>query len=263
MIRPFSLAFSLLLFVLGSGPADGQTRLLDDFDQAAGERLVDHQWTLIRGGTDIVYTDGGLAFSVYPHSDVGNAAGLIADGGQEVRRPFGARTDGAVYAAFLVQMQTVSDVFNDGIFFYLGPDDTTIFNRFATIYANEDGAGNVRFGIRKGSGISFTGYDYALGTTYLLVLKYQFLPDTDDDLLSLWIDPDLNELEALVPPKVTTDSGGDAPGIAEVVLSQISGGPTATLDGLHISTAWELPLAVFLDGFETADTSSWSSVVVD
>ena len=245
----------LALAVAFAGPATAQALFLDDFEYPAGDLLTDHGWTLIRSGTDIVVSSGGLSHSVYPHSGAGNAADLVRDGLQEVKRTFGVQTAGALYAAFLVRPDTASETFNEGIFFYLGPTGTDIFNRFATVYVNEDGNGMARFGVSKSSGIQFTGYDYPLGQTHLIVVKYEFLPG-DPDPLSLWVNPDL-ELPEPPAGDVSTTNTTDALELAEVVLSQINGGPTATIDGIYIGTAWPRALHVFSDGFESGDTSAW------
>jgi hypothetical protein len=141
-----------------------------------------------------------------------------------------------------------------------GGNDDDLFVRELTILVNEDGSGNLRFGIGKGSGISFTGYDYGLNETHLLVGKYEIVAGTDNDVVSLYVDPDLTTgLEPAVAD-ATNSTGADAvdgssnPFFASVVISgvdQSTGPPTGTLDNLRISTTWDTSaLPVELIGFE-------------
>jgi hypothetical protein len=246
-------AIAGFLFVVLAGPAMAQALLVDNFDYPAGDPLTDHGWTQIRSGTQVTVSDGGLEYPGYPLSGIGNAASLVSGNGAECKRAFATQSSGSVYVTFMVRPDEVTTVTNDGILTYLGPEDTTIFSRRLTVWVNKDDQGNVRYGISKAGGIRFTGYDYPLGVTTLLVIRYQFLPDVGDDSISLWINPDLEQPEPV--PDEVIDSGDDASSIAEIVLTQLDAEtPTAWVDGLHVGTAWGvsiLPNLVFSDGFES------------
>ncbi len=242
-----------VLFVVLAGPALAQTLMVDNFVYPAGDPLTDHGWTQIRSGTQVTVSNGGLEYPGYPLSGIGNAASLVTGNGGECKRAFATQTGGSIYVTFLVRPDAVTTVSNDGILTYLGPEETTIFARHLTVWVNEDGEGNVRYGISKGGGIRFTGYDYSTGTVNLLVTRYQFLPGVGDDSISLWVNPDLEQPEPV--PDEEISSGDDAASIAEIVLTQLDAEtPTALVDGLHIGTAWGVtipPSLIFSDGFES------------
>ncbi|UCE19684.1 MAG: dockerin type I repeat-containing protein [Gemmatimonadota bacterium] len=210
----------------------------ENFDYLAGDALTDHGWTQIRSGTPITVSTPGLTYPGYSLSSIGNAASLVTGNGQEVKNTFTEQTNDSLYVSFLINVGEATTA-NDGIYFYLGPTDISIFSRRLTAYVRKDTSDNLAFGVAKNSGIGFTGFSYSMNTTHLIVMKYKFNPDTDDDEVSLWVDPLLSGSEP--PPDRTISSGSDASELAEIVLSQLTASntaPTAEVDGIRITTSW-------------------------
>lgn len=259
---PRVLAPLAFLLALAASPAMGQERLLDNFAYPAGQPLTAHGWTEIRNGTPVLVTTGSLSRAGYPHSGIGNSARLVDGNLQEVMRRFEVQTSGSVYLSFLLNLTSVTDVSNSGLTLYLGPRNSDIFDRVAALWINQDGSGNVRFGVEKTSGILSTGYNYSLETTYLVVLEYEFVPEgSKNDRVKLWINPDLSQPKPA--PLITQINGDDVTEIAEIILSQVPPSSTATIDGIRIGTVWQPGNTIFADGFEIGDFDAWSDVECD
>ena len=82
----------------------GQTNyLVENFEYTAGDFLTANGWFVHSGGTTnpIALNSGGLSWSGYIGSSVGNPA-LVNNTGQDVNKPLaGNIVDGSMYASFL------------------------------------------------------------------------------------------------------------------------------------------------------------------
>ncbi|MCA0446585.1 MAG: T9SS type A sorting domain-containing protein [Bacteroidetes bacterium] len=84
-------------------------------------------------------------------------------------------------------------------------------------------------------------------------MKYHFGPDSQDDWVSLFIDPDPAGSEPLTPDVIYNIAGIDDPvsGLGTLCLRQGSSMPGAIIDGIRIATTWsDGSLPVELVGFE-------------
>jgi hypothetical protein len=215
----------------------------EDFDYTAGDALTDHGWTAHSGGTTntILVTSPGLAYSGYQGSGIGNAATLTTSG-QDVNQQFIPLTSGAIYAAVMVNITSAQ---TGDYFFHFGISNTTsIF--LGRVFVKNASNGNLAFGLSKSSTNTtvvpvYSDSIYATGTTYLLILKYQFNPGTLDDSVYLFINPAINGFEPA--PNLahgTLTTGTDPANIGGIYLRQGSASLAAslTLDGIRIATAW-------------------------
>lgn len=109
-----------------------------------------------------------------------------------------------------------------------------------SFYLGDDGT-NLEMGIAKGSGASastvWTNNNYSFNTTYLVILKYNFVSGNTNDQMYMWVNPSLASepttgTAALSITGATTDP--TAPGtsaISALQLQQINSGATADFDG--------------------------------
>ena len=244
---PVSTFVALLVTaVLGISPARAQI-FEDTFDYPPGTDLTTTpSWALARTGSlDLAVAAGDLTYPDYNLSG-GNQVAIVP-GADAVGHTFAAVTSDAVFIAFLVRFSDVTDITDSGVFLWGGHDDD-LLNRRLTVSANQDSGGNVRFKISKSAGSSVTPYDYALDTTYLLVAKYEIVPGDDNDIVSLYVNPDLSTGMEPAAPQASTSSGSDAvdsslmPSFAAVVISgidQSTGPPTGSFDNLRIGDTWD------------------------
>ncbi len=232
--------FFIVLFLFGVVWAQ-QPLFEDNFDYPANTNLTDYGWTAHSGAGNnpIQVVSPGLIYSGYPGTGIGNAVSLISStsSAEDDNHNFSEQTSGGVYAAFMVN---VSDAPTVGTyFFHLGP--TTLGTTFrGKVFAQQDGSNNLAFGIAKANNadVVYSSYTYALNTTYLIVMEYVFNGGSADDVIKLWVNPDISGNEP--PADVTqTDSGSDADNLGTVALRQGSGGAALVLDGIRIGTTWQ------------------------
>ncbi len=216
---------------------------IEDFNFTSGDSLTHHGWVAHSGTTNpIPVSANGLTYSGYIGSGVGKAASLTTTG-QDVNRQFTETSSGAVYASFMVNVTSAQSV--GDYFFHFGLANTTsIFlgRVFVKLAANS----NLAFGLSKSSTNAtvppvYSDSIYTTGTTYLLVLKYQFNAGTTDDTVSLFINPAITPTEPsanLMHGTLTT--GSDPANIGGVYLRQgtASNAPNVLVDGIRIGTTW-------------------------
>lgn len=113
-------------------------------------------------------------------------------------------------------------------------------NNLCSFYVGDDGT-NLEFGIAKGSGASsstvFTNGNYSFNTTYLIVIRYDFVSGSSNDRMFMWVNPALASepstgTAALSLTGATTDP--TAPGssaITGIQLQQSSSASAAHFDG--------------------------------
>ncbi len=231
--------FIFIFYLLFSSTLFCQTIFEENFEYTAGDTLSNNGWAQIRNGNPITVQQPGLEYSGYSLSGIGNAALINSAGGQEVKKTFASISADSLYLSFLINISQASTTTSGGLFLYLTPANGNIFSRRFTVFTKMNQDSNIAFGITKGGGIRYTGYNYQLNTTYLIVMKYKFNPDGDDPI-SLWINPDLSLTEQT--PDAITTNGTDLEEISEIILSQLTASnepPNAQIDGIKIKTNWE------------------------
>jgi hypothetical protein len=256
--------FSLL--ILPFDPSYGQF-FVEQFDYPVGDSLINHGWSNHSGSEyQIVITAGSLTYTGYPGSDIGNS--IIISGGsgsrEDVNKTFTVQTSGAVYAAFLVNVTAAPATQDYFMHFGLSPMTNTFRGK---VFVQNDGAGGFKFGLSKLSAtdVSLTNSSYTFGQTYLLVLKYEYIndPNGSDDVVKLYIDPDVSSGEPVSPDLENTDVASDIE-VGSIALRQGSNSYTAQLDGIIVGTSWSLVVPVELTSFSISANNgdvilSWST----
>jgi hypothetical protein len=242
--------------------------LIENFEYPAGDSLTQHGWTAHSGGTTnaILVTSPGLIYPDYPSSGIGNAATLTTSG-QDVNKQFTPLTSGAIYASLMV---SIISAHTGDYFFHLGLANTTstfMGRVFVKLAANN----NLAFGLSKTATSTtilpvYSDSIYTTGTTYLLVLKYQFNAGANDDTVSLFINPVVSPTEPTPQLVHGTSASNDPANIGGVYIRQGSASLAANLilDGIRLGTAWAAIIPVELTSFtSTADGNNvflnWST----
>jgi len=235
--------------------------LVEHFNYDAGTNLQDNGWNAHSAGTTnpIKVTDGGLSWTQTPYlgSSVGNAA-AVNNSGSDENRPLGRYVrSGTVYTGFLMRINGAVTTGNQGFFFHMGeyndtanPTFTSVSTAFRarTYVVPGTNAGKFRMGITFNSATppATQGVDVSrdldTGRTYLIVVKYQFIPGTANDSVSLYVFEDGTDLSA-EPAKA--DAGpvagtqGDVNLMQYVALRQFNAGQRITVDGLIVRSNWD------------------------
>ena len=235
----------LIVFVLNNF-LNAQIIFEENFEYPAGEPLTNHGWTLIRNGTPIQVNSGSLNYSGYNSSGIGNSAALVDTGGQEILHTFPVQSSDSVYFAHIIQVNGAST--DGGVYLYAGGQNTTIFSKRLSVHVKKDINDYLHFGIGKQNGINYINSGNTEGSTNLIIMKYKFNPGTNNDSISIWINPQLTGGET--EPDRTVFFGTDATSISEIVLSQLIGSnhpPSAIIDGICISSSWQNIVSNIID----------------
>jgi PKD repeat protein len=239
---PIFRLFALLLLVTLSLSSRAQLLFEENFSYTVGDLLTSHGWTAHSGaGTNAVATTAtSIAYPGYLSSGIGNEIALLANG-EDDNKTFTPQTTGTVYTSFLAHF-TLATTTGD-YFAHLGQNTIgTLFK--ARVFVKNDGAGNLAFGItHTGGGANtpvYTGFTYALNTTYLIVIKYTFVAGANNDIVSLIINPVIGAAE---PPATVTAADAaqtDPTDIGSVAVRQgtASSGPNLKLDGIRVGQSW-------------------------
>ncbi|MCX6268095.1 MAG: T9SS type A sorting domain-containing protein [Bacteroidetes bacterium] len=230
-----------VIIALGfSQPAFSQLLLEENFSYPADDLITAHGWTAHSAGAQpITVNNGGLNFTDYIGSGIGNAA-LVDNTGEDDSRVFPVQTAGVVYTAFMLKITTTAA----GYFFHLGgePIGTTFRGKVFMDATNH-------FGLSLGSNTgSYATTTYTPGNTYLIVLKYEIVSGTANDIVSLFVfDTSIPSSEPATPtigPLVDAASSDINPGC--VALRQFSAAQNFVLDGIRVGMSWTdiLPAAV-------------------
>jgi hypothetical protein len=191
------------------------------------------------GGTNpIKVITPSLSYASYGASNIGGAVTLQTSG-EDLNRKFAplyARTP--VYASVLVNVASAQAA--GDYFFHLG--NSTVSNSFykSRVFVKSSSTGKIQFGVANSSVTpTYTTAEYALGTTYLLVLKYVF--DETGGTTQLFINPAL-DAEPTTADASATETSGSPADIGSVILRQ--GGATSaaalTVDGIRVGNSYRV-----------------------
>ena len=222
------------------------SQLLDEnFDYTTGDTLINVGWT--QSGTTttnpIVVTSPGLTYTGYP-SIIGNAATLTTTG-QDDYYNFSASgpSSGNVYMSFLMNVTAAQT----GDYFIALSAASSQTNYYDRIHLKSSGSGYV-IGVSKSNEVSggaiYGTTEFAFNTTYLVVTKYVFNPDTtNDDAISIYVlssgtpyfEPTTAEIDSY-----TNGTKTDAADISTVTLRQgsLTAAASLTVDGIRVGTSW-------------------------
>ncbi|MDZ7330957.1 MAG: T9SS type A sorting domain-containing protein [candidate division KSB1 bacterium] len=242
----------LSIVILFSGTVQAQLLFEENFDYPEGDKLTDHGWVAHSGaGTNpITVASPGLTYTNYP-SIIGNAA-LLDNTGEDVNRNFLEQNSGVFYVSFLVN---IANMPRADYFLHLGPTNLGS-NYFAKVWSKKDESGNIEFSLTKKSNtpVEYTDNNYSLNTTYLLVIKYEFVSGSTNDLLSLFVfaDPNLPISEPSVPTlgPINESSQSDPSNLGTIALRQFNEDQNIIIDGIRIGLSWrDAPVPVELTNF--------------
>jgi len=228
----FAMFFTACLFLGIQSTSFGQLLLDENFSYPAGALITANGWTAHSGGgtQPITVSSGGLTFTGYVDSGIGNAA-LVDNTGEDDNKTFAPQATGSVYVSFMVNVATVSA----GYFFHIGPSPigTTFRGRVFMDATNH-------FGVGVGGTATYASTTFSTGTTYLLVLKYENVTGATNDKVSLYIFsspmPATEPGTPTIGPLVDASQADITPGA--VALRQYSATQNILVDGIRVGTSW-------------------------
>lgn len=263
MKNPGTAFVQLLCTCVFVSTASAQLLLTEDFDHPAGDSLKMHDWTMTGSPSSYSYinplsvTAPGLEYPGYRGSGVGNAASLAATGQDVSRLLSQPAKEGAVYTFLMVRVSAARTT-GDYFLHLIGGAATSSI--FAPKLSVKSGDGHIAFGVSKranANAAAYTPFDYDTATTYVVVLKYRFIPTaTTDDEVSLFVFgqsgfPGSEPSTPSVGPVVEA-SGADVDSLCLIGLRQgsSSSAPALVVDGIRVGVTWESALPIQLSSFQ-------------
>ncbi len=211
----------------------------ENFDYAEGTLLTNSGWTAHSGaGTNpLTVSSPGLSYPAYiPNS--GNSVQLAVSG-EDVNHTFDTQTSGSVYASALVNV-TSSQTTGE---YFLHFGQSTLGTAFkAKVFIKKATDTTFSFGVSHGANTADATYStntYAVGTTYLLVVKYTIVDGATNDAVHLFINPVISSSEP-APSLTAADTGTDLTDVTAFIIRQgnSSNSPVVRVDGIRVTNDW-------------------------
>lgn len=235
----------------GAGNLAGQGYWVDNPKYVAGDPI-----TVGAPGLN-----GNLAIHMSPGASNGSGPIIpFADGGKLTKNA----TSGVVYISFLVKLNAAPSSTADNYFFYLAdmsanPVSTDGRGRLYVRAESDDAGAKIAFGAIASSNstadLNYTGYNYEVGKTYLIIEKYE--KNSETDRVSLWVFDQTVTGGETTPDYVSleTESVSSKKEISGVGLRRMNGSFDIIIDDIKADIVWagvsgtNVPLPVNLTSF--------------
>jgi len=246
-----TMLFALAIMV-GSANAWGQTpQIYDDFTSySAGTLANQGSWARSGTGTDLTVTVPGTALTYSGYNGGGGnyvvtaTANTMAD---QYTKAFTTGTNPGTNTFYYSFLLNVSSAPSTGSYFFSIKDGASGTNYIARTWIKTNGVGYV-LGVSTQATAAYGATVLSFNTTYLVVVSYESISGTANDLAKIWINPSLAaNLIGNVTPEATQTSAGDPSNVSYSVFSQrnqTSNNSAYSFDGLRVSygatsaTAW-------------------------
>jgi hypothetical protein len=240
----FSILQTLILsfFFLIGFRGVGQVTLphLDAINYTSGQALQNQTgWTVLNTGDDIAITSGNLSYSGLAASS-GNKFSF--DGaGIDAAKQFTQQTSGTVYYSFLMNVSNLGLLNTTGTYF-TGLNEGTSTNFGATVWTRKNSTSGYDIGINPRTTAANTVWTTAQATssTVMVVVSYQIISGTGNDVVKLWINPTPGGAEPTPTLSATNTSGTDLANLNRIFIRQDAATttPFIDMDELRIGTTW-------------------------
>lgn len=239
----------LFLLIFAGQYLNAQTLLVESFNYKSGTILSSANWNVVTGSsaTNVVsVAEGNLSYPGANLNTIGNKV-VLNNIGQNVFRSFSS-LPGPVYSAFIIN---VSAAHPKGDFFYsIGTTAVPMSTLGAKVFVRSNGAG-FSFGVLRGTG-GIPVYEETVrpfDTNIMLVLKYEIVEGDKNDMVKLYVNPDLTS-EPIQPTVMYNGAvGNDNGALSAIALVQgnASNGPLLTIDGIVVGVKWRNVAAAIFD----------------
>ena len=245
--------------------ANGETYLAESFDYAEGNLYGNGKWVKYGKKTTapIQVANSPLTFAGYQDNAVGNAVRLTKESGEYCQVLFRDKgTDaakGTVYYSALVNVSELPSGSRTAAFMALTGANSLDATKFGDAEAGSEGAGlfaqasgeGFKLGVSRNvanlgnvkTSVAWADEECALGTTYLVVVKYEIVDGADNDRISLWINPAKGDAEpaaSVVADEKSAESLADVRGIElRQGSSSVAKTPVAVIDEVRVASTWD------------------------
>ena len=245
--------------------ANGETYLAESFDYAEGNLYGNGKWVKYGKKTTapIQVAKSPLTFAGYQDNAAGNAVRLTKESGEYCQVLFRDKgTDaakGTVYYSALVNVSELPSGSRTAAFMALTGANSLDATKFGDAEAGSEGAGlfaqasgeGFKLGVSRNvanlgnvkTSVAWADEECALGTTYLVVVKYEIVDGADNDRISLWINPAKGDAEpaaSVVADEKSAESLADVRGIElRQGSSSVAKTPVVVIDEVRVASTWD------------------------
>lgn len=245
--------------------ANGETYLAESFDYAEGNLYGNGKWVKYGKKTTapIQVAKSPLTFAGYQDNAAGNAVRLTKESGEYCQALFRDKgTDaakGTVYYSALVNVSELPSGSRTAAFMALTGANSLDATKFGDAEAGSEGAGlfaqasgeGFKLGVSRNvanlgnvkTSVAWADEECAIGTTYLVVVKYEIIDGADNDRISLWINPAKGDAEpaaSVVADEESAESLADVRGIElRQGSSSVAKTPVAVIDEVRVASTWD------------------------
>ena len=245
--------------------ANGETYLAESFDYAEGNLYGNGKWVKYGKKTTapVQVANSPLTFAGYQDNAAGNAVRLTKESGEYCQVLFRDKgTDaakGTVYYSALVNVSELPSGSRTAAFMALTGANSLDATKFGDAEAGSEGAGlfaqasgeGFKLGVSRNvanlgnvkTSVAWADEECALGTTYLVVVKYEIVDGADNDRISLWINPAKGDAEpaaSVVADEESAESLADVRGIElRQGSSSVAKTPVAVIDEVRVASTWD------------------------
>lgn len=245
--------------------ASAETYLAESFDYAEGNLYGNGKWVKYGKKTTapIQVVKSPLTFAGYQDNAAGNAVRLTKESGEYCQVLFRDKgTDaakGTVYYSALVNVSELPSGSRTAAFMALTGANSLDATKFGDAEAGSEGAGlfaqasgeGFKLGVSRNvanlgnvkTSVAWADEECALGTTYLVVVKYEIIDGADNDRISLWVNPAKGDAEpaaSVVADEESAESLADVRGIElRQGSSSVAKTPVAVIDEVRVASTWD------------------------
>lgn len=244
--------------------ASAETYLAESFDYAEGNLYGNGKWVKYGKKTTapIQVAKSPLTFAGYQDNAAGKAVRLTKESGEYCQMLFRNKgTDaakGTVYYSALVNVSELPSGSRTAAFMALTGANSLDATKFGDTEAGSEGAGlfaqasgeGFKLGVSRNvanlgnvkTSVAWADEECAIGTTYLVVVKYEIIDGADNDRISLWVNPAKGDAEpaaSVVAEEESSESLADVRGIElRQGSSSVAKTPVAVIDEVRVASTW-------------------------
>lgn len=260
--------------------ASAETYLAESFDYAEGNLYGNGKWVKYGKKTTapIQVAKSPLTFAGYQDNAAGKAVRLTKESGEYCQMLFRDKgTDaakGTVYYSALVNVSELPSGSRTAAFMALTGANSLDATKFGDTEAGSEGAGlfaqasgeGFKLGVSRNvanlgnvkTSVAWADEECAIGTTYLVVVKYEIIDGADNDRISLWVNPAKGDAEpaaSVVAEEECSESLADVRGIElRQGSSSVAKTPVAVIDEVRVASTWnEMFAPAKADAVETPE----------
>lgn len=245
--------------------ASAETYLAESFDYAEGNLYGNGKWVKYGKKTTapIQVAKSPLTFAGYQDNAAGKAVRLTKESGEYCQMLFRDKgTDaakGTVYYSALVNVSELPSGSRTAAFMALTGANSLDATKFGDTEAGSEGAGlftqasgeGFKLGVSRNvanlgnvkTSVAWADEECAIGTTYLVVVKYEIIDGADNDRISLWVNPAKGDAEpaaSVVAEEECSESLADVRGFElRQGSSSVAKTPVAVIDEVRVASTWD------------------------